>query len=247
MATLVPRATAVIRNVGARVAELRRQRGLTQEALAGRIHSNDKHVQRIEAGLENLTLKTIDGIAAALETTAPELLKAPTTVTRRVGRPPKPPAVVSFPTARVRPSTVFSSAVPLLTLISRDGDPDVTSGTELLDWVEMPGRKVKAGTFVLRIQGTALTPTVQDGGLLVMRSGTPNDLDGKTLLIETLENGGAESRYMLKTVRVVEKKANGDVKVRLESLNPSIRPRTLVLSADGPSRAIAELVDIPTV
>lgn len=62
----------LVRRVTRRVAAIRRLRGLTQEELAEKLGTATKNMQRIEAG-QNVTLKTIGRLAAALGVRASEL------------------------------------------------------------------------------------------------------------------------------------------------------------------------------
>ena len=55
------------RAVAQRIAGLREDRGLTQEALAKRASLNKFYVARVEAGAENLSLQTLSRLALALE------------------------------------------------------------------------------------------------------------------------------------------------------------------------------------
>jgi transcriptional regulator with XRE-family HTH domain len=57
---------ATQRLVGRRVAHHRQRRGWTQEVLAERVGVSTKYLQRIEAGRENLSLRSLATIAAAL-------------------------------------------------------------------------------------------------------------------------------------------------------------------------------------
>lgn len=57
---------AVQRQVGRRVAELRLARALTQERFAESMGLQTSYVQRVEAGEQNLTIRTMVRFAAAL-------------------------------------------------------------------------------------------------------------------------------------------------------------------------------------
>ena len=67
----------VRRDVGRRVAELRRAAGLTQDAYAERLNCSVKYVQRVERGDENLTLETMVKLVNGLGVRPVELLKPP--------------------------------------------------------------------------------------------------------------------------------------------------------------------------
>lgn len=80
----------LIRLVGRKIAELRRERALTQEQLAERLDVGARYVSRAERG-ENLTLETLVGFANVLGVRARELLDPPKPESRKVktGRPRK--------------------------------------------------------------------------------------------------------------------------------------------------------------
>jgi transcriptional regulator with XRE-family HTH domain len=85
----------VARNIGRKIAELRRGAGLTQEGLAERLHVSVERVSRIERE-GNLTVHTIVMAANALGVTAAELWRDPEPEVPDVegkrprGRPRKP-------------------------------------------------------------------------------------------------------------------------------------------------------------
>jgi transcriptional regulator with XRE-family HTH domain len=80
----------LIRSVGRRIAELRREAGLSQERLAERIGASVQYVSRVELG-ENLTLTTLAKLGNALGVRAADLLKTPSPESMRAnpGRPRK--------------------------------------------------------------------------------------------------------------------------------------------------------------
>jgi transcriptional regulator with XRE-family HTH domain len=65
-ARATPRTAVVLRRLGRRIRELRLERALTQEALAGAARIDPKHLQAIESGTTNTTVATLDGIARGL-------------------------------------------------------------------------------------------------------------------------------------------------------------------------------------
>ncbi|MBX3227757.1 MAG: helix-turn-helix transcriptional regulator [Labilithrix sp.] len=76
------------RAVGARLRELRREQGLTQEALAERIGVEVGNYAHVEQGVANPTLSTLGRFATALGVPVLELFRAPIERSVRVGRPP---------------------------------------------------------------------------------------------------------------------------------------------------------------
>jgi transcriptional regulator with XRE-family HTH domain len=77
----------LLKEVGRRVAELRLARGLTQEELAERLDVGVRYVQALEAGRQNVTLKSLALFAAKLRSPASAFFEAPTTRPPRPGRP----------------------------------------------------------------------------------------------------------------------------------------------------------------
>jgi transcriptional regulator with XRE-family HTH domain len=77
----------VLSLIGRRVAELRGAHELTQEQLAERAEVSARYIQRVEAGTENLTVRTLIKISNALRVSFDELLVAPSAPRARPGRP----------------------------------------------------------------------------------------------------------------------------------------------------------------
>jgi len=77
-----------MRAVGRRIAELRRGRGFTQSAFSEALDTTVGYVRRLEAGAENLTIRSLTEAANALHVPAIDLFRAPTDAAVRKGRPP---------------------------------------------------------------------------------------------------------------------------------------------------------------
>lgn len=60
--------------IGRRVCQIRKRRGLTQAALAEMIKRSPTYISYIEGGLKNMSLETFVSIANALQVSADELL-----------------------------------------------------------------------------------------------------------------------------------------------------------------------------
>jgi transcriptional regulator with XRE-family HTH domain len=73
--------------IGRRVAELRAERDLTQEQLAERAEVSARYVQRVEAGTENLTVRTLIKVSNALRVPLADLLVTPVAPRAQPGRP----------------------------------------------------------------------------------------------------------------------------------------------------------------
>ena len=74
-------------DVGRRIAELRSDAGLTQEALAASLRCAPRYVQSVEGGQVNLTLHSLVRFATRLGVDVRELFVAPVSVKPGLGRP----------------------------------------------------------------------------------------------------------------------------------------------------------------
>jgi transcriptional regulator with XRE-family HTH domain len=73
---------------GRRVAEIRRAKGWTQERIAERLGMPLRNYQKIEAGLRNITMRTIVAVANAVDVPLHDLFIAPESRSpRHAGRP----------------------------------------------------------------------------------------------------------------------------------------------------------------
>jgi transcriptional regulator with XRE-family HTH domain len=61
-----PAADLLVRSVGRRIRDLRKERGLTHAEFGRRLGIAWRNVQRIESGRQNLTLRTLHAIAVVL-------------------------------------------------------------------------------------------------------------------------------------------------------------------------------------
>ena len=57
----------ILKNVGLKIKFKRLQKGLTQEQLAELIGVHEKYIGKIETGKQNITIKTLNRLANALE------------------------------------------------------------------------------------------------------------------------------------------------------------------------------------
>lgn len=77
----------ILRAVGRRVAELRQAAGLTQEEFAEMAKVSIKYAQRIEAGRENLTVRSLVKLANLLGASVIEFFVPPRKPSSAIGRP----------------------------------------------------------------------------------------------------------------------------------------------------------------
>lgn len=73
---------AAVRRVGKRIAEVRREKGMTQDQMAEGLQCATKNYQRIEYG-QNITIKMLARIANLLGVTVTDLVPPPPTTRRR--------------------------------------------------------------------------------------------------------------------------------------------------------------------
>lgn len=81
----------VLRDLGRRIAELRRAQGWTQEELAEHLEFSLKYAQRLERGSENLTVVSLVALASKLRVSVGALFDPPISRLVKRGRPPKAP------------------------------------------------------------------------------------------------------------------------------------------------------------
>lgn len=70
-------ADRVVKHLGKRIAELRRERGFSQGALATKIRSTPQWVSQLERGTRSPTVHTLCKLANALDVTLADLLTTP--------------------------------------------------------------------------------------------------------------------------------------------------------------------------
>lgn len=75
--------------IGQRIAELRREAGLTQDQLVEQMGLSVQYLQRVEAGKLDLRILTMNNFADYLGVDLSELLVPPKSTERRPGRPSK--------------------------------------------------------------------------------------------------------------------------------------------------------------
>lgn len=85
---LVPE--VVLRNIGRRIAELRTERGLTQQQVADQLGITSRYVQAVEAGDVNLSMRSLIDWANLFRAPLAAFVEQPRSrAPRRAGRPKK--------------------------------------------------------------------------------------------------------------------------------------------------------------
>ena len=82
-------AERVTKDVGRKLAEFRVRAGLTQEAFAEKLGMAPNNLQRIELGMQNLTIGTLVRLANGLGIPVARLFLPPRSRAVRTGRPPR--------------------------------------------------------------------------------------------------------------------------------------------------------------
>ena len=77
----------ILRAIGRRIAEIRSEKGLTQEAFADRADITPQYLQELERGKQNFSIKTLNRLAKLLGVPFEALFVPPKTMESRPGRP----------------------------------------------------------------------------------------------------------------------------------------------------------------
>lgn len=252
-----------VHRVARRIAQRRTALGLSQEGLAALLDIAVKNVQRVESGKQNLSLRTLERIATALET-SPERLAS-----EAVGGHPGAAHVTDEEEARhrregarrpgalerlrlaghaVRPATARgrrpSGAVPVTTLHAAAGKLEGSArAVEVAGWVMLTDRaRASPGDrFVAEVIGASMAPSVPSGALCLFRPAGPEPMDGRTFLVahEAFADDALGGPYALKRLRL-RRDRRGSRLLVLESTNPHFPPLVVNLERDE-VRVIAEL------
>jgi transcriptional regulator with XRE-family HTH domain len=221
----------LLQAVGQRIKALRQARGLTQDAVAEALGIASKNVQRLEAGRQNLTLKTLSHIADVLDVEPYELLRSGAVVTpspdvslqralRALSRLGHEVFEADAPPAR--------GGVPVMSLQAAASRFGGARSVEVSAWIRLKGTRQSqlAGRFVAQVVGRSMAPTVPSGSLALFRDHTDP------------ETGGA---YVLKRVGSVELRPRGGLQLQLLSDNADFPPLLVDTKDEGVLRVVAEL------
>jgi len=73
--------------IGRRIAELRAASDMTQERFAEKAGITPQYLQRVEAGNENLTIRSLERFSVLLGVSIDDLFQMPSNLSTRPGRP----------------------------------------------------------------------------------------------------------------------------------------------------------------
>lgn len=238
----------LVQVVGRRIKALRQARGLTQDAVAEALGIAVKNVQRLEAGRQNLTLKTLAHVADVLDVEPHELLKSGAVTVaddevslrralRGLTRLGHEVFGADSPPAR--------GGVPVMSLQAAASRFGGARNVEVSAWLRLKGARQSqlVGRFVAQVRGRSMTPAVPSGALALFRSPVVGPLEGRVIVAELREHSDPETggSYVLKRVGSVELRPRGGLQLQLRSDNPDFPP--LLVDADDSNelRIIAEL------
>jgi transcriptional regulator with XRE-family HTH domain len=87
---MMDRATEdILLAIGRRIAEIRAEKGFTQESFADHAGITLQYLQRLEGGKQNFSIKTLNRLAGLLGVSFDDLMVPPKDMSARSGRPPK--------------------------------------------------------------------------------------------------------------------------------------------------------------
>lgn len=238
----------LIQVVARRIKALRQARGLTQDAVAEALGIAVKNVQRLEAGRQNLTLKTLAHVADVLDVEPWELLQA--------GASSAPDADVSLKRALRGLSRlgheVFAAdappargAVPVMSLQAAASRFGGSRSVEVSAWLRLKGARQSqlVGRFVAQVLGRSMAPTVPSGALALFRSPVVGPLEGRVVVAEWRDHSDPETggAYVLKRVGSVELRPRGGLQLQLRSDNPDFAALLVDAKDASELRIVAEL------
>jgi transcriptional regulator with XRE-family HTH domain len=238
----------LVQVVARRIKALRQARGLTQDAVAEALGIAAKNVQRLEAGRQNLTLKTLASIADVLDVEPYELLKS--------GLASAPDADMSLQRAlrglaRLGHEVFAADApparggVPVMSLQAAASRFGGSRSVDVSAWLRLKGARQSqlVGRFVAQVTGRSMAPTVAPGSLALFRSPVVGPLEGRVVVAEWRDHSDPETggAYVLKRVGSVEVRPRGGLQLQLRSDNPDFPPLVVDAKDSSELRVIAEL------
>ena len=239
-----------------RIASERKRRGITQEELASRLDIAAKNLQRIESGRQNLTLRTVERVAAALQVDAASFfslhdpVRSSSGSTARRARSPDPLERLGAAGFEVGGSGVRrpAGAVLVTTLAAAGGALSrASSRIATLGWVRIPERRTSAlGWFVAEVKGDSMAPRIPDGALCLFRPALGALPLGRVVLLEHRARAepDLEGPFAVKRLLRVEQRGDGPIRVSLGSDNPQFSTVVISLREADELRVLAELSQV---
>lgn len=217
-----------VTRIGKRLGALRAARNVRQQDAADRMGTALKNLQRIEAGGQNLTLRTIFRVCraigvspeAAFNEDAEFLRSSPAVMRSSSPLPPRP-----VPVFRIAAAAGFA----------RDGQL-----ADVVGWAIIPVA-VDERFFICRVEGDSMTPDVPAGSWNLFKRIVDVPTPGRIVLVE-LDQDELGGRYVVKRLQKAERR-KGTLRLALTSTNDSYAPLVLE-SSNARLHIIAEHVEV---
>lgn len=239
------RASEFVARVAKRIADTRVAAGMTQEALAARLDIATKNVQRLESGKQNLTLGTIERVAAALRTTPESFFgkpnerrskAAPVSVLARLKKAGVDVRDAADRGRRPAEMIAVMSVKAAAGALSREG-----RAVERHGWAAIP--KAGEGAFIGEVRGDSMSPKISNGALCLFRP-LRGSAVGKVALVEHRALADSDGPVVVKKIESVKRLRNGKTKVTLRSANRAYKPIEVVLDDLSELRVLAEFIRV---
>jgi transcriptional regulator with XRE-family HTH domain len=242
-------APEIVAFVAKRIKALRIARGLTQDAVAEALGIASKNVQRLEAGRQNLTLKTLSHVADVLDVEPHELLTNGDAFSstgsdvslRRALRGLVKLGHAVYPADSAPPR----GGVPVMSLQAAASRFGGAHEVEISAFIKLKGMRQSqlTGRFIAQVHGRSMAPTVPSGALALFHSPVVGPLEGRVVAAEWREHADPETggAYVLKRVGSLEPRAGGGLQLRLRSDNPEFAPLFVDAEDTSALRVVAEL------
>nr|MBK7066949.1 LexA family transcriptional regulator [Deltaproteobacteria bacterium] len=214
--------------VARRIAAARTACGVSQEVLAERLGMATRNLQRIEGGRQNLTLGTVERIAAALAVPPTSLL------------PPQPPRLLPSAASGEAPAVVPVIALDAAAGLIRDARSVSVNGWWLIDRAESDH------PFVARVLGDSMEPLIPSGAYALFRAPAGPSSDGAVMLWQLRDSGAPEGggSFLVKRFAGRHVGEDGLTRVTLASTNRSHGPLSIVVDSADRLQAIARFVRV---
>ncbi len=239
----------LLHHVGHRVRALRMAAGLTQEELADRIGMAVTNIHRIEAGTQNLTLRTVVRVAEGLQVDPLEVFSASAAASEATPTRKAPLRLKQLESLgwvlQPRLQAESAMAVPTFDLRATAGPPTNSSVPEVVAFaVPPPARHWQAeGLFLGRVFGNSMVPLVPDGAWCLFRQDI-QALQLKTVVLLALDSAADAWSYVVKQVGALELLPDGGTRVRLDSANRAVPSIFREVRDESDLRVVGELVEV---
>ncbi len=239
----------LLHHVGQRIRALRMAAGLTQEDLAGRIGMAVTNIHRIEAGTQNLTLRTVVRVAVGLQVDPLDVFAANTTNDEPMPQRKPPLRLKQLESlgwvVQSRLAQDGSTAVPIFDLRAKAGVPAGLSVPEIVGYATPPPgwRLPTQHVFIGKIVGKSMEPAVPDGAWCLFRQAVLG-LQLRAVVVLALDTAADASSYILKQIGALELLAEGGIRVRLDSTNAAVPAIWRDIRDESDLHVVGEFVEV---